>query len=124
MVLIRFAVKVLLFVIVLPALGLVTLTGGIWTGLGAALLVGFVGALAVIPLFPLLVAVGLASATGGRAGLMIGSFIIGTIVDSIAIALVASMLGGLALIGFWPTVFAGAILGAVNTLFASPRQSK
>lgn len=120
--LIRFAAKVLLFMIALPALGLVTFTGGIWTGLGAALLVGIVGAVAVIPLFPVLVAVGLASSTGGQLGLRIGGFIIGTIVDSVAIGLVAWMLGGLALIGFWPTVFAGAILGAVNLVFASAKR--
>jgi|AGTN01.1.fsa_nt_gi hypothetical protein len=124
MFLIRLAAKVLLFMIALPALGLVTFTGGIWTGLGAALLVSIVGAFAVIPLLPLLAVVGVASATGGRLGLMVGSFVIGTIVDSVAIGLVAWMLGGLALIGFWPTVFAGAILGAVNALFASPKQSK
>lgn len=122
--LIRFAAKVLLFMFALPALGLVTFTGGIWTGLGAALLVGIMGVVAAIGLLPLLAAVGLASAAGGRLGLMLGSFVIGTIVDSVAIAAVAWLLGGLALIGFWPTVFAGAILGAVNALFTPAQRQQ
>ncbi len=127
--LIRFAAKVLLFMFALPALGLVTFTGGVGTGLLAALLVGVVGFFATIALLPALATVGvfgavLAGAAGGRLGLMTFNFALGTLIYSLAIAGVAWILPGLALLGFWPTVGAGAVLGIVTAILTPPRASK
>lgn len=125
--LIRFAAKVLLFMIALPALNLVVFTGGIWTGLGAAFLVGVVGFFVALGLLPLLATFGVfgalaAGTLGGQLGLRLYSFAVGTAIYALSISGVAWLLGGLALIGFWQTVFAGAILGLVNAVFASPTQ--
>ncbi len=121
--LLRFIIKVLLFMFVLPALGLVSFTGGLGTGLLAALLVGAVGAVAVLALFPLLAGVDiigslLSGAVGGVLGVALFNLFLGALIYGIAIAGVAWLLPGLALIGFWQTVGAGALLGLVNAFFS------
>ena len=122
-----FIVKVLLFMFVLPALGLVTFTGGLGTGLLAALLVGAVGFVAVLALFPLLAGTAfigniLSGAVGGVFGLIVFNAFFGALIYGLAIAGVAWLLPGLALISFWHTVGAGAVLGLVNAFF-SPSKS-
>lgn len=122
-----FIVKVLLFMFVLPALGLLTFTGGLGTGLLAALLVGVVGFVAVLALFPLLAGTAvignvLSGAVGGIFGVVLFNAFFGALVYGLAIAGVAWLLPGIALISFWHTVGAGAVLGVVNAFF-SPSKS-
>lgn len=119
--------RVLLFMFALPALGLITFTGGIWTGLIAALIVGVVGAVLTLALLPAIASAGilgsiLSGAVGGRLGLVLFWCFLGALVEGLAIAGVAYLLPGIALIGFWQTVGAGAILGAVTGLL-SPKRS-
>lgn len=122
-----FIARVLLFMFALPALGLITFTGGLGTGILAALLVGVVGFFATLVLLPALAGIGvvgglLSGAVGGRLGLILFFTFLGALVEGLAIAGTAYFLPGLALIGFWHTVGAGAILGAVTGLL-SPRKS-
>lgn len=119
--------RVLLFMFALPALGLITFTGGVWTGLIAALIVGVVGAVLTLALLPAIAGAGivgsiLSGAVGGRLGLVLFWCFLGALVEGLAIAGVAYLLPGIALIGFWQTVGAGAILGAVTGLL-SPKRS-
>lgn len=129
MALVRFAINVLLFMFALPALGLVAFSGGIGTGLLAALLVVVLGIFVSIALLPAIATVGvfgavLSGAVGGRLGLIAFNFALQTLVLSITIGAVAWVLPGLALLGFWPTVGAGAVLGLVGAILTPPRASK
>jgi len=119
--LIRIIANILLFMFLLPALGLVTFTGGLGTGLLAAILVGIVGAGLIIALLPVIASVGvigslLSGAIGGRLGLILFGLIFNSALYALSIAGVAYLLPGLALIGFWPTIGAGAVLGLVSAL--------
>jgi len=127
-IMLSYIARVLLFMFALPALGLITFTGGIWTGLGAALLVGIVGAVLSLALLPAIAGVGivgslLSGAIGGRLGLILFWCFLGAVLEGLAIAGVAWLLPGIALIGFWQTVGAGAILGAVTGLLSPSKQS-
>lgn len=122
-----FIARVLLFMFALPALGLITFTGGLGTGLLAALLVGVVGFFAAIALLPALAGIGvvgslLSGAVGGRFGLVLFWMFLGALLEGLAIAGVAWLLPGIALIGFWQTVGAGAILGAVTGLLSPSKK--
>jgi hypothetical protein len=120
MALIRFAAKVLLVMFALPALGLIAFHGGIWTGLGAALLIGIVGVFATVVLLPAIF-VGLfamlgASVVAGSFGARLVGFGIETGIYAITLGIVAWMLSGVALVGFWPTIGAAAILAIVSNI--------
>ena len=128
MFLIRFVVNVLLFMFALPALGLVTFTGGLGTGFLAALLSIVFGVVAIIGLLPLLATFGtlgalLSGAVGGRLGLVTFNFVLSTLVYAVAIGLVAWVLPGLALLGFWPTMGAAAVLGLVGAVLTPASKS-
>lgn len=120
MALIRFAAKVLLVMFALPALGLIAFNGGIWTGLGAALLIGIVGVFATVVLLPAIF-VGLfamlgASVVAGSFGARLVGFGIETGIYAVTLGIVAWMLSGVALVGFWPTIGAAAILAIVSNI--------
>lgn len=119
--LIRLIANILLFMFLLPALGLVTFTGGLGTGLLAAILVGFVGAGLTFVLLPAIASIGivgslLSGAVGGRLGLILFGLFFYSALYALSIAGVAYLLPGLALLGFWPTIGAGAVLGLVSAL--------
>lgn len=123
----RFIIKILLFMFALPSLGLITFTGGLGTGLLAALLVGIVGFVAVLALFPLLASISiignlLSGAVGGWLGLALFNAFFGALIYGLAIAGVAWLLPGISLLGFWPTVGAGAVLGLVNAFFSPSKK--
>lgn len=117
---ISFAVKLLLVMTALPALGLVSLSGGLGTGVLATFGVHALPLLAMILCLPVVqviaVAVEAASFFGGRYGEVLGKFAAGTVVESIAIGAVAGLLPGLELIGFWSTVCAGALFGFIDVI--------
>ncbi len=126
--LIRLIAKVLLFMFLLPALGLVTFTGGLGTGLLAAILVGFVGAGLTFVLLPAIASIGivgslLSGAVGGRLGLILFGLFFYSALYALSIAGVAYLLPGLALLGFWPTIGAGAVLGLVSALLTPARSN-
>jgi len=120
--LIRFAVKVFLLMVVLPALGLLTFHGGVLSGIGVSLLTAVIGTVATILLLPVILTVGLGSILGagvvaGRVGMWLAGFGIGTLVYSLTLWVVALIVPThLALLGFWPTFGAAAILGLAASL--------
>lgn len=124
MLLLRLIAKTLIVLFLLPALGLVTLTGGVWTGLGTVLLVAIGSFGATLLLLPALATGGALSVVmggilGGRMGAFLVGFAIQTGIIALALAFAAYLLPGLALLGFWPTVGAAAILGVAGQLLSS-----
>jgi hypothetical protein len=124
MTLIRFFVKVLFIMFVLPALGLIVFHGGFGYGLLTALLTSVVGLVVAIFLMPLLFTGGLAallagSLLGGAIGARLASFAIETGLYAVTLAIIAAILSGVTLLGFWPTVGAAAILALVSNVLTS-----
>lgn len=122
--LIRLIVKMVLMMLVLPALGLIAFHGGLWTGFIAALLIGVVGVFTTIVMLPALFTVGLfaeigATLAAGAIGFRLMAFVIETVLFAITLALVAAMLSGVALVGFWPTIGAAAILAVASNVLSS-----
>jgi hypothetical protein len=99
MALLRFVVK---------ALGLVSFTGGLGTGLLAALLIGLVAfgvnLVLIVPLAGALVSGALLGSLGGPLGVRLAVFAVQTVFLAIALWVVAALLPGLALVGFWSTM--------------------
>lgn len=121
MLLIRLIVKTLLVMFLLPALGLITLTGGLGTSIGTVILVALGSVGATLVLLPLLATGGVLSVLaggvlGGRFGAFLVGFAIHTGITAIALGFAAWLLPGIALLGFWPTMGAAAILGLAGSL--------
>jgi hypothetical protein len=124
MTLIRFIVKTIFIMFVLPALGLLAFHGGLGYGLLASLLVSIVGTVVTIFLIPLLLTGGLATlfagaALGGQLGVRLASFAIETSLYSCTLWLVSCIMSSVVLVGFWPTVGAAAILALVSNVLTS-----
>lgn len=120
----RFVATVLLMMFAFPALGLVQFDGGIGLGLGASALVAVIGTVVAIVSLPLLLTFGVGAllagaATGGQLGVRLVGFGLGTAINAATLGLVAWMLAGVTLIGFWPTIGAAAILALVQTVLTS-----
>lgn len=122
--LIRLILKALLVLFVLPAMGLIAFHGGFFGAIFAVILVALAGFLTKVVLFPALVSVGLLSVgvgglLGGRLGAFVVYFAISAALSAIALWLASTMLSSVVLLGFWPTIGAGAMLSLVSTLFPS-----
>lgn len=125
--LIRLIAITLLIMFAFPYLGLLGFHGGVLGGIGAAVLTVVVDFCVTVVLFPLLATFGLgAIAAGGVLGGQLGARVVGfgitTGLYTLALYAVAAMLSGVALIGFWPTVGAAALLSLVSVVLAR-RQS-
>jgi hypothetical protein len=123
---IRLLIKTLLVLLVLPALGLIAFHGGVGGAILAVILVAIAGFFTKVVLFPALISVGLISVgvgglLGGARGAFAVYFAIATGISAIALTIAASIMSSVVLLGFWPTVGAGAILALVSTLFPSSK---
>ncbi len=128
MTLIRFLVKILFIMFILPAFGLIVFHGGFGTGLLTALLLSIVGVFVTLFLIPFLVTGGLAAmlaggALGGQLGARLVSFTIETGLYTVTLSLVAWIMSSVTLLGFWPTVGAAAILALVSNVLTSHKSS-
>jgi hypothetical protein len=122
--LIRLILKTLLVLLVLPAMGLLAFHGGVGGAILAVILVAIAGFFTKVVLFPALISVGLFSVgvgglLGGRSGAFLVYFAISAVISSIALWVAASIMSSVVLVGFWPTIGAGAMLSLVTTLFPS-----
>ncbi len=120
----RLILKALLVLFVLPAMGLLAFSGGFGGAILAVILVAIAGFFTKVVLFPALVSVGLLSVgvgglLGGRGGAFLVYFAISACISAIALWLSASIMSSVVLVGFWPTIGAGAMLSLVSTLFPS-----
>jgi hypothetical protein len=121
MFLLRLIATTLLIMFAFPALGLMSFEGGVLGGLGAALLTFVMSFVVVLASLPLLATVGLgAILAGGAAGGPLGAravqFGLHTAINTGTLSLTAWVLGGVTLLGFWPTVGAAAILAIVQVI--------
>jgi|688.fasta_scaffold1954404_1 hypothetical protein len=120
--LLRLIIKTLLVLCVLPALGLLAFHGGVGGAILAVILVAVAGAFTKFVLLPWLVSFGLISVgvgglLGGRLGAFLVYFAISAGISAIALWLSSCIMSSVVLVGFWPTLGAGAMLSLVSTLF-------
>lgn len=117
-------VKMLMLMLVLPALGLISFHGGLFAGLLASVLIAVVGVLMSIPAAVLMSTVGSVSVVlarligGAEAAVLMVLFLASLMYGAILWGVSCLMPATLILHGFWPTVLAGALLGLVTTGFA------
>lgn len=122
--LLRLILKTLLVLLVLPALGLLSFSGGVGGAILAVILVAVAGFFTKVVLFPALasfglVSVGIGGLLGGSLGAFLVYFAICSGIQAIALWGAASIMSSVVLVGFWPTIGAGALLALVSTLFPS-----
>jgi len=118
----RLIIKTILLLAVLPAMGLLAFHGGVGGAILAVILVAIAGFFTKVVLFPYLCSVGLLSVgIGGLLGGSLGAyavyFAISACIQAIALGVAAWFMSSLVLVGFWPTIGAGAMLSLVTTLF-------
>lgn len=120
---VRLILKALLVLLVFPALGLLAFNGGFLGAIGTVIVVAIATGLTAFVLFPALatfglVSVGISGLLGGRSGVFLACFAISTVIQSIALWIAASLMSSVDLLGFWPTIGAGAVLAFVSSMFA------
>src|SRR4051812_33265717 len=110
----RLILKALLVLLVLPAMGLLAFSGGFGGAILAVILVAVAGFFTKVVLFPWLCSFGLLSVgVGGLLGGSLGAFLvyfaISAGISAIALWVASSVMASVVLVGFWPTIGAGAM---------------
>lgn len=126
---VNLAVRTAVIMLLLPAIDLVSFSGGIGAGILTAFILGLVSVFTRLVFFPMILSARIVggifgAATAGKLGVIAVEFAISAFIYAGVLALTSVIVSGVVLYGFWPTVGAGAILAVISTLLRTARSAR